>query len=68
MMGMWGGDVNDVDIGVFGEVLVGPISRCRRGAFAGFEELFGTGGRGGGGRRGDGVFYVGDGAGGGIDH
>lgn len=45
VVGVRGGDVDDVDVWVFDEVLVGSVSRGGGGAFAGFEELFGAGGR-----------------------
>lgn len=44
VVGVRGGDVDDVDVWVFDEVLVGAIGSGGRGAFAGFEELFGAGG------------------------
>lgn len=45
MVGMRGGDVDDVDVWVFDEVFVGAVSGGGGGAFAGFEELFRAGGR-----------------------
>ena len=62
------GDVDDIDVWVFGELFVGAVGRGGGGTFAGFDELFGAGGVGGGGGGGDGVLYIGDGAGGGVDH
>ena len=67
MVGVRGGDVDDVDVWVFDQFFVGAIGSGGRGAFAGFEELFGAGGGGGGGRGSDGVFYIRDGAGGRVD-
>ena len=43
---MRSGDVDDVHVWVFDELLVGAVSRGGGGAIARFEELFGAGRRG----------------------
>ena len=68
MVGVWCGDVDDIDGWVFNKVFIGAVGRGGGGAFAGFEKLFGTGGGGGGCGGSDSVFDIRDGAGGGIDH
>ena len=68
VVGVGRGYVDDVDVWVADEVVVGAVGGGRGGAFARFEELFGAGGGGGGGGGDDGVVDVGDGAGGGVDH
>lgn len=68
MMGVWGGDVDDVNVGVLDELLVRAVRFGGGGALAGLEEIGGTGrGRGGGCGR-DSVGDVGDLARGRVEH
>lgn len=68
VVGVWGGDVDDVDVGVLDEFVVGAVRFGGGGALAGLEEVGGAGGGCGGGCGGDGVGDVGDLASGGIQH
>ncbi len=43
VMGVRGGDVDDIDVWVFDELFVRAVSGGGRGTLAGFEELFGAG-------------------------
>ena len=68
VVGVRGGDVDDVDVGVFHELVIGAVGGGRGGAVAGLEEFAGAVGGGGGGCGGDGVLDVVDVAGGRVEH
>ena len=68
VVGVRGGDVDDVDVWVFDELFIRAVSGRGGRAFACVEELFGAGGGRRGGGRSDGMFYIRDGPGGGVDH
>ena len=59
MMGVGSSDIDDVDIRIFDQLLVGTIGFGGGGTFAGLEELFGARNRRGGCGSGDGVFDIG---------
>ncbi len=66
-MGVGSSDINDVDIRIFDQLLVGTIGFGGGGTFAGLEELFGARNRRGGCGSGDGMFDIGDLTSGGIE-
>ena len=67
VVGVRGGDVDDVDVGVRDEFGVGAVCGGGVGDSVGFDEFLRAGGGAGRGDGGDGVRDVGDGAGGGVD-
>ena len=67
-MGVGCSDIDDVDIRIFDQLLVGTIGFGGGRTFAGLEELFGTGNRRGGCSSSDGVFDIGYLTSGGIKH
>ena len=68
VVGVWGGDVDDVDVGVLDEFFVRAVGFGGGRALAGLKEVSGAGGGRGGGCGGDGVSDVADLAGGRVEH